>query len=71
MQTSTTFLNKTRKGTIAIKMLRVLAIEVFKTINAINPSYMKNIFILKVNLRIRPNKILVRHHETASSGDKV
>ena len=38
--------------------LQMLVIEVFKTENDINPSYMKSIFTLKVNPRIiiRPNK---------------
>ena len=33
--------------------MQMLAIEVLKTVNDINPSYMKNIFTLRVNPRIR------------------
>ena len=42
-----------RKGNlwIEIKRLRVLGIEIFKTINNVNPSYMKNIFTTKQMLR--------------------
>ena len=53
-----------------IKRLRILAIEIFKTLNDINPSYMKNIFTKKTNAKIRPNDIIVRHHNTASYHDK-
>ena len=56
-------LDKSWKEIMAIKRLRVLAT------NDINPSYMKNIFTLKVNLRIRANGILVEHQKTASYGD--
>ena len=37
----------------------------FKAINSINHSYMRNIFIPK-----RPRNITVRHHNTATYGDK-
>ena len=53
-----------------IKRLRTLATEIFKTINNINPSYMKNIFTSKTNAKIRPHDIIVRHHNTATYGDK-
>ena len=48
-----------------IKRLRTLATETFKTINNINLSYMKNIFTPKINAKIRPHDIIVRHHNTA------
>ena len=51
-----------------IKRLRVLPTEIFKTINYINPSYMKNIFISKANAKVRPNDIEVRYHKTTSYG---
>ena len=53
-----------------IKRLRTLATEIFKTINNINPSYMKNIFTPKINAKIRPHDVIVRHHDTATYGDK-
>ena len=37
-------LNKSGKSTMEIKCLRTLALEVFKTLNNINPEYMKEIF---------------------------
>ena len=56
--------------TMEIKRLRTLATEIFKAINNINPSYMKNILTPKTNAKIRPHDIIVRHHNTATYGDK-
>ena len=53
-----------------IQRLRTLATEIFKTINNINPSYMKDIFTPKTNTKIRPHDIIVRHHNTATYSDK-
>ena len=53
-----------------IKRLRNLATEIFKTMNNINPSYMKNISTPKTNAKMRPHDIIVRHHNTATYGDK-
>lgn len=36
---------KNKTTTIKIKRLRVIASEIFKTVNNMNPSYMKGIFI--------------------------
>ena len=56
--------------TMEIKRLRTLATKIFKAINNINPSYMKNILTPKTNAKIRPHDIIVRHHNTATYGDK-
>ena len=53
-----------------IKRLRTLATEIFKTINNINPSCMKNIFTPKTITKIRPHDIIVRLHNTATYGNK-
>ena len=53
-----------------IKRLQTLATEIFKTINNINPSYTKKIFTPKTNAKIRPHDIIVKHHNTATYGDK-
>ena len=36
-----------------IRRLRTLAVEIFKTLNEINPSYIKNIFTPKENSKVR------------------
>ena len=41
-----------------IKKLRTLATEIFKTINNINPSYMKSIFTPKANAKLRLHDII-------------
>ena len=46
------------------RLLQVLATEILKTINYINPSYMKNIFISKANAKVYQNDIEVRYHKT-------
>ena len=53
-----------------INRLRILATEIFKTVNDLNPSYMKDIFTPKLNGRVRPNDILVKHRNTIKYGDK-
>ena len=53
-----------------IKRLRVLAIEIFKTVNNLNPNYMKDIFTPKLHPKVRPNDILVKHHNTITYGTK-
>ena len=37
-------LNKSGKSTMEVKRLRTLALEVYKTVNNLNPEYMKEIF---------------------------
>ena len=53
-----------------IKCLRTLANEIFKPINNMNSSHMKNIFTPKRNAKLRPHDIIIRHHNTATYGDK-
>ena len=56
--------------TMEIERLRVLATEILKTINYINPSYMKNIFISKANAKVHQNDIEVRYHKAINYGDE-
>ena len=53
-----------------IKRLGVLAIEIFKTVNNLNPNYVKDIFTPKLHPKVRPNDILVKHHNTMTYGTK-
>ena len=53
-----------------IKRLRNLDLEIFKTINDPNPSFMKSIFSAKLNVRVKPNDILVEPRKSATFGDK-
>ena len=57
-----------------IKRVRVLAIEIFKIVNNLNPNFMKDKFTPKlhpkVRPKVRPNGILVKHHNTITYGTK-
>ena len=53
-----------------IKRLRNLALEMSKTINDLNPSFMKSIFSAKLNARVRPYEILIKVRKSAIFGGK-
>ena len=57
-------LRKRGKVIMKIKQLGILASEVFKTVNNLNPNYMKDIFTPKRHTQVRPNDILFKHHNT-------
>ena len=54
-----------------IKRLRNLATEIFKIVNNLHPSFMKNIFTSKENAKVRPNNLVVKSHNSATYGDKI
>ena len=45
-------LNKAGKSSKSINRLRTLCVEIYKTLNALNPSFMKNIFTVKETGRL-------------------
>ena len=47
-----TLLEKGKTSTKNVKRIRILATEIFKTINNLNPSFMKDSFTSKVNLKV-------------------
>ena len=53
-----------------IKQFRVLAIEIFKTVNNLTPNYMKDILTPKLHPKVRQNNILVKRHYTITYGAK-
>ena len=53
-----------------IKRLRDLALEIFKTMNDLNPSFMKSKFLEKLNAKVRPQGILVKARKSATLRDK-
>ena len=54
-------IKKNGTTTMETKRLRTLATEIFKAINNVNASYMKNISKPETNAKIRPHDIIVRH----------
>ena len=57
-------------STMQIKRVKQSAIKIFKTVNKLNPDFMKNIFTSKQNARVHSYDLLVRSHKTAAYGDK-
>ena len=59
----------TKTSTMEIKRLKTLALEVFKTVNNLNPDFMKDIFYLS-SYQTHKKYIFVHSRNTASFGDK-
>ena len=59
-----------RKGALGANGLRILATEVFKTLNNINHSYMKDIFKPKASSKVRLNNFIVQRFKTTKNGTK-
>ena len=55
-----TLLRNSNKPTMEIQRLRTLAVGIFKTVNKINPPYMKNIFTPEENAKVRQSNIIVK-----------
>ena len=47
-----------------------MALDISKTINDLNPSFIKSKFLAKLNAIVRPNNILVKARKSATFGDK-
>ena len=61
-------LKKPDKATMEMKRLRCLALEIFKTVNNLNPYYMKEIFSKTTNLTHRPLDINFNQNNTTKYG---
>ena len=53
-----------------VRRLRILAIEIFKTLNNQNPSFMREIFYRSPSVSHKKQKLFVQSHKTATFGDK-
>ena len=53
-----------------IKPLKVPAIEIFKTVNNLNPNYIEDTLTPKLHPKVRPNDIPIKHHNTITYGTK-
>ena len=53
-----------------IKRLRNLVTKIFKTVNNLNVRVWKIYFISKENVKVRPNNIVVKSHNSATYADK-
>ena len=63
-------LDLTKKPTMEIKRLRTLAIEIFKTLNNLNPIFMREIFYFSPYKTHRKYDIFVQNRNTSKYGDK-
>ena len=52
-----TLLDKSGKCTMEAKLLRVLGLEVFKTLNDLNPDFREEVFHRTKGLTLRPNNM--------------
>ena len=64
-------LNISGTSTMQIKKIKQLSIEISKTVNNLNPDFMKNIFTSKQNARVRSHDLLVRSHNTETLRPKI
>ena len=53
-----------------VKRPRTLGLEIFKTLNNLNPAFMEEIFQRSKWLTHRTNNIQINVHKTAKYGDK-
>ena len=63
-------LQKSGNTTMEIRRLRTLAIEIFKTLNNINPSFMKDIFYQSPYASHKEHNLFVQRHNTVRFGQK-
>ena len=63
-------LNETGNSTVEIKRLRTLALEIFKTLNNLNPNFMKDVFNFSSYSTHRKQAIFVRSRNTSNYGDR-
>ena len=63
-------LAKANKPSMEIKRYRTLALEIFKTLNDLNPTYMQDLFYLRSSSARRPNNIAVVRTNTNTYGTK-
>ena len=53
-----------------VRRLRSIAMEVFRTLNNLNPSYLQNLFIKNNNSSRRKNDLEIPTRNTVTFGDK-
>ena len=66
-----TLLKISETSTMQIKRIKQLAIEIFKTVNNLDPDFIKNICTSKQNAPVRPHDLLTRSHKTVTYSDKI
>ena len=65
-----TLLEKGKASTLNVERMKILATDIFKTINSLNLSFMKDILTCKVNFKVWPNNPIVKRHIATKYGTK-
>ena len=65
-----TLQKKSNKSTMEVWKLRTLALETFKTLNDLNPAFMKNLFAKRKVSKRRKNNLEIPNRNTVKYGDK-
>ena len=65
-----TLLDKSGKSAMEVKRPRTLGLQIFKTLNNLNPAFMEEIFHRSKWLTRRTNNIQINVHKTAKYGNK-
>ena len=63
-------LAKANKPSMELKHYRILALEIFKTLNVLNPTYIQDLLYLRSSSAGRPNNIAVVKTNTNTYGTK-
>ena len=63
-------LNKSNKCTMEVRRLRVLVLEVFRSVNKLNPVYMQSLFENNVNSKRHKDDLKVPTRNFVTFGDK-
>ena len=63
-------LGKENKPSMELKRYRTLALEIFKTLNVLNPTYMQHLFYLRSSSARRPSNTAVVRTNTITYGTK-
>ena len=61
---------KANKSSMELKCYRTLVLEIFKTLNVLNPTYMQDLFYLRSSSARRPNNIAIVGTNTNTYGTK-
>ena len=59
-----TLLKKCNRCTMEVRWLRTLALETFKTLNDLNPAFMKNLFVKREAAKGRKNNLEISNRNT-------
>ena len=65
-----TLLNKSSECTMEVRRLRVLALEVFRSVNKLNPVYLQSLFEKNVNSKRHKDDLRVPVRNSVTFGDK-